>query len=233
MFKLSHLASKIGDDKHCARTVTTHLASGKHYIVVSSSKPVVKPGPKPKADAEVISKDDILLTEAGAYAYLMKSNREEAIPFVDWVTGELTKIRKIEIDESKLREKIAVKQSEFALEAMISARVEVTAAKLILKQSPVTKYTREPHHSEADMLNHAINKWFTQQVIHNDVLFNRCIISAELMAKIYDMAALYFDMDKHDEHYDDLFPILCQLYRVEYDGKVIPRNKKMRFVPAS
>ena len=81
------------------------------------------------------------------------------------------------------------------------------------------------------MLEHALNRWFTQQLIHTDNLYNRCMLPAQLMSKIFDMAAVYFDDSKHDEFYDDLFPILCQFYGAEYDGEIIPPDRKMRFVP--
>ncbi len=40
----------------------------------------------------------------------------------------------------------------------------------------------------------------------------------------------YFTDEKCGQYYDDIFPILCQLFEVPYDGEIIPRDKPITYV---
>ncbi len=221
LFMMAHLATQLKDSNYL-RTLKT-LTEHKHYIYCKNNTNDLK-----KTQG---GRDPILLTESGVYVYLVRCELPAAEPFVDWVVSKLKEIRKKEIDDARLREKIAGDYSKLMLEKITRIREDISSAKLIIKHSPVTTYKRELHHSENDILYHAVGRWITQQLIHTDVLYNRCIIPAPLMHKLYDMAEVYLDDGRHDEFYDDLFPILCQFYGAEYDGKIIPPDQKMRFLP--
>lgn len=201
LFVLAHVAKQIGDQNY-RRTAKT-LTKGKHVV---------------KKPCEGIHPDPILLTERGIYLYLLRSGRDEAEPFVDWVMDVLCEMRQKVVDEERLRSKIIEDKL-----AIITESLE--AATSVIACTDVGTYRMMPDHTYDKMYDHAVNKWCARQYHYRKLLFNRESIPVEITKALHKMALKYFTHDECEHYYDDIFPVLCKWFEVPCGAEICARMK--------
>lgn len=196
LFVASDVAKKIGD-RNLSRNLKRLKSS--HFVT------------QPHISAQGKSTEMNFLTEQGLYKYLMKSDRLEAEPFQDWVFEQLREIRLQLINSKDLEIKIA--NDKLNIATMRIEEIEFNYYRAL----PSTYDPRPLDSCSDDMADFYITRYFsihTNEKTSTIKQLSRNNIPQQTMNDIYELAYLYYKINKHDqaEFETDLWKILDKIF---------------------